>query len=97
MKKIASLATVILVLASLCIYLSGFGRHFVTYAPTVSPEAIAAAHQRGYLEIIVGTIGIALSAALAGVRYSRHRTISIISLGVLALVLVGGLVLFLVA
>ena len=97
MKSIAPLAIPLLVLVSLCVYLSGFGHNFITYAPTVPPEVIAANQQRGFLEIIIGTIGIALSAALAGMLYYRYRTISIISLAALALVLVGGLAFFVMA
>lgn len=97
MKRIAPLATLALAIASLCIYLAGFGRHFVTYAQTVPPQVIAEAHQRGFLEIIVGTIGIALAAALAGALFTRHKTLSLTSLLVLALALLSGLIFFVIA
>ena len=96
MKRIAPLATLALALASLGIYLAGFGRHFVTYAQTVPPQIIAQAHERGFLEIILGTIGIALAAALSGVLFTRHRSLSLTSLSVLALVLLSGLIFFVI-
>ena len=94
MKRIAPLAIPLLALASLHIYLNGFFRHFVSYAPTIPAEVVAAAHDRGFIEIVCGTIGIALSAALAAMLYSRHRIISVITLTLIALVLVGGLTFF---
>ena len=97
MKQIPGLAVIGATLASLYVYVSGFGRLFVSYAPAVPAEAISAAHGRGYLEIIVGTIAIALCAFFAGIIYPRHKLYSIASFVVLALVLLAALVLFALA
>ena len=97
MKQIPGLAVLGATLVSLYVYVSGFGRLFVSYAPTVPAEAIAAAHDRGYLEIIGGTIAIALCAYFAGIIYPRHKLYSRASFAVLALALLAALLLFALA
>ena len=96
MKLTQAHISVVLAIAASLAFFAGASALIVTYTPQVSANAIAKAHDRGYLLILLGVLGFVASSALAGhnLRQSPKCATLALSIAVFSLLLPLAFVLF---
>ena len=97
MKFVQAYVSVGLAIAASLVFFAGASAFAVTYTPQVPIEAVANAHDRGYLLVMLGVLGFVVTVALAGHNFHRTPKTAITALAIcgISLLFPMALVLFL--